>query len=76
MQYVNVLLDHPTPDINTIWQADAFKPALEFLQLNSGQSASADETPVFKFNTKGGATHLPCRCSSMATGVLNCRWLT
>ncbi|WP_417148952.1 sensor histidine kinase [Prevotellamassilia timonensis] len=54
MQYVNVLLDHPTPDINTIWQADAFKPALEFLQLNSGQSASADETPVFKFNTKGG----------------------
>ena len=54
MQYVNVLLDHPTTDINTIWQADAFKPALEFLQLNSGQSASADETPVFKFNTKGG----------------------
>ena len=38
----------------SLLKADAFKPALEFLQLNSGQSASADETPVFKFNTKGG----------------------
>ena len=56
MQYVNVLLDRPTPDINAIWQSEAFKPASDFITLNSGEYPSTEEAPVFKFNTKGGGS--------------------
>ncbi len=56
MQYVNVLLDRPTPDVNTIWQSPVFGPALEFLQLNGGTRTLNEEVPVFRFNQKAGGT--------------------
>lgn len=55
LQYVNVLLDHPTPDINVIWQTKEFAPALEFINLNSKERSTADETPVFRYNAKAGS---------------------
>ena len=54
MQYVNVLLDHPTPDICAIWQAKAFAPAIQFLQMNSRVRSTTEEAPVFRFNTQAG----------------------
>lgn len=55
LQYVNVLLDHPTPDINVIWQTKEFAPALEFINLNGKERSTADETPVFRYNAKAGS---------------------
>lgn len=55
MQYVNVLLDHPTPDISAIWQAKFFAPAVEFLRINSKLRAITEEAPVFRFNTQAGS---------------------
>ncbi len=56
MQYVNVLLDHPTPDVNAIWKSSVFAPALQFLHLNGGTRSANDEAPVFRFNQKAGGT--------------------
>lgn len=68
MQYVNVILDRPTADINALWQHEAFAPALEFLRLNTSgtaqnqtrstgpRPASAMEAPIFKFNVQAGGT--------------------
>lgn len=55
MQYVNVLLDHPTPDISAIWDAEMFAPALEFLKINRGGRPITEEAPVFRFNTQAGS---------------------
>lgn len=55
-QYVNLLLDHPTPDINTIWNAQAFAPAKEFVELNGGTRPLTEEAPIFRFTTQAGST--------------------
>lgn len=55
MQYVNVLLDHPTPNISAIWDAEMFAPALEFLKINRGGRPITEEAPVFRFNAKAGS---------------------
>lgn len=54
MQYVNVLLDHPTPNIEDIWKSEIFAPAKEFLQLNGGTRPMNEDAPVFRFTTKAG----------------------
>mgnify|MGYP002518797628 FL=1 len=57
-QYVNALMDHPTPNVEAIWQTEAFAPALEFLRLNGGTRPVTEEAPVFRFNTKAGSMTL------------------
>ena len=57
-QYVNALMDHPTPNVEAIWQTEAFAPAIEFLRLNGGTRPVTEETPVFRFNTKAGSMTL------------------
>lgn len=57
-QYVNALMDHPTPNIEAIWQTEAFAPALEFLRINGGTRPITEEAPVFRFNTKAGSMTL------------------
>ncbi len=55
-QYVNLLLDHPTPNVDAIWQNEAFAPAREFVDLNKGTRSLAEEAPVFRFNLQAGST--------------------
>ncbi len=57
-QYVNALMDHPTPNVEAIWQTEAFAPAIEFLRLNGGTRPVTEEAPVFRFNTKAGSMTL------------------
>ena len=57
-QYVNALMDRPTPDVEAIWQTETFAPALEFLHLNGGPRSVTEEAPVFRFNTKAGSMTL------------------
>lgn len=57
-QYVNALMDRPTPDVEAIWQTETFAPALEFLRLNGGPRSVTEEAPVFRFNTKAGSMTL------------------
>ncbi len=57
-QYVNALMDRPTPNVEAIWQTEAFAPALEFLRLNGGPRSVTEEAPVFRFNTKAGSMTL------------------
>ena len=55
LQYVNVMLDNPTPDINTIWSAKMFAPALEFLEINAEERTTAEDAPIFRYNVKAGS---------------------
>ncbi len=57
MQYVNVILDHPTADVNAMWQSKAFAPVLEFISLHGGSRPLTEEAPIFRYNTKSGGTH-------------------
>ena len=53
IQYVNTLLDRPTPDLNDIWKSSIFSPLLEFLERNT--PVKNDSAPVFNFKlSKGG----------------------
>ena len=53
IQYVNTLLDRPTPDLSDIWKSDVFSPLLEFLERNT--PVKNDSAPVFSFkHSKGG----------------------
>ena len=53
IQYVNTLLDRPTPDLNDIWKSSVFSPLLEFLDRNT--PVKNDSAPVFNFKlSKGG----------------------
>lgn len=55
-QYVNTLLDHPTPNLDTLWQHEAFRPARDFLDLNQQRASDSNEAPVFRFNLTAGGT--------------------
>lgn len=54
MQYVNVILDKPTADLDAIWQSPIFAPAIEFLKLNEGKRPTTEEAPIFRFTAQGG----------------------
>lgn len=56
MQYVNVVLEHPTADINAIWKAQAFSAASEFLELNGGARPLTEEAPLFRYNVAAGGS--------------------
>lgn len=57
MQYANVIFEHPTANINTIWETPQFNPAQEFLSLNSGTRPITEEAPFFRYTvTAGGST--------------------
>ena len=53
IQYVNTLLDRPTPDLNDIWKSPVFAPLEEFLAGNS--YGSSDSVPVVPFKVRKGA---------------------
>lgn len=57
IQYVNTLLDRPTPDVDSIWDEPVFAPAREFLDLNGGRRTLAEEAPIFRFNLRAGGTY-------------------
>ena len=58
MQYVNSILPTPTGDANAIWNYEAFRPAREFIQLNSRELKPEEPAPVMRFNTAaGGASY-------------------
>ena len=57
MQYVNTILDHPTADVNVIWEQKVFAPATEFLDLNGGQRSLTVDAPIFRFTLSSGGTY-------------------
>lgn len=57
MQYVNTILDRPTPDINTIWKEPAFAPAIEFLDLNGNTCSNTASAPIFRFTLSAGGNY-------------------
>lgn len=59
LQHVNTLLDAPTPDVDSIWNEEVFRPAREFLDLNQRtQRTLAVEAPVFRYTLKAGGTFI------------------
>ena len=53
IQFVNTLLDRPTPDINDIWKSPVFAPLYEF--LDHSIPVKTDYPPVFRFKHAKGA---------------------
>lgn len=56
VQYVNTILPVPTGDVNTLWGNEAFRPAREFVELNSHNLIVGEEAPVMRFNVAAGST--------------------
>ena len=57
VQFVNLMLDRPTPDLDTIWDNDIFKPVAEFVSRNI-RNSRVDNVPVFQYNVdKGGRVY-------------------
>lgn len=54
MQYVNSILPTPTGDVNTIWNHEEFRPAKEFVDLNSRELDAGETAPVMRFNVAAG----------------------
>ena len=55
-QYINVILEHPTGNVDTLWKEQAFAPVAEFLDLHSKQNATQNDTPVFRYTLKAGGS--------------------
>lgn len=55
-QYINVILEHPTGNVDTLWKAQAFAPVAEFLDLHSKQDTVQNDTPVFRYTLKAGGS--------------------
>lgn len=55
-QYINVILEHPTGNVDTLWKAQAFAPVAEFLNLHSKQDTAQNDTPVFRYTLKAGGS--------------------
>ena len=45
-QYANLLLERPTANLEEIWQSDAFKPCLDFLNLHQPAARSSSSAPL------------------------------
>ena len=56
-QYINVILEHPTGNVDTLWKAQAFAPVAEFLDLHSKQDTAQNDTPVFRYTLKAGGSN-------------------
>ena len=56
VQFVNLMLDRPTPDLDTLWDSEIFKPISEFVTRNT--DSRVDNVPVFQYNVnKGGRVY-------------------
>lgn len=56
VQFVNLMLDRPTPDLDTIWDSEIFKPVSDFVSHNT--DSRVDNVPVFQYNVnKGGRVY-------------------
>lgn len=56
MQYVNVILDHPTANLAAIWKDEHFAPAVEFLNLQKARRTTLADAPVFRYNVQSGGS--------------------
>ena len=57
VQFVNLMLDRPTPDLDSLWDNEIFRPAAEFVARNT-RNSRVDNVPVFQYNiTKGARTY-------------------
>lgn len=57
MQFVNTILERPTPDVNVLWNERSFAPAVEFLDISGGMRAAMEEAPVFRFTITAGGNY-------------------
>lgn len=57
MQFVNTILERPTPDVNVLWNERSFAPAVEFLDISDGKRAAMEEAPVFRFTITAGGNY-------------------
>lgn len=57
LQYVNVLLETPTPDINEIWNSEVFEPIAQFARLNADAKTTISEAPVFSISKQVGGSY-------------------
>lgn len=57
MQFVNTILERPTPDVNVLWNERSFTPAVEFLDISGGKRAAMEEAPVFRFTITAGGNY-------------------
>lgn len=57
MQYINTILERPTPDVNVLWNEKVFEPAIKFLNISGGEHAQTEEAPVFRFTLKTGGNY-------------------
>lgn len=56
VQFVNLMLDRPTPDLDTLWDSEIFRPVAEFVAGNT--NSRVDNVPVFQYNVdKGGRVY-------------------
>lgn len=56
MQYANVILERPTPDVQAIWHAAPFAAAQEFLQINGGTRSLTEEAPLLRYTVAAGGS--------------------
>lgn len=57
MQFVNTILERPTPDVNVLWNERSFASAVEFLDISGGKRAAMEEAPVFRFTITAGGNY-------------------
>lgn len=58
VQYVNSILPEPTGNIDSIWENDSFRPAREFVGLNSSKSdMTGENAPVMRYNIHSGGAN-------------------
>ncbi len=56
VQFVNLMLDRPTPDLDSLWDSEIFRPVAEFVAGNT--HSRVDNVPVFQYNvSKGGRVY-------------------
>ena len=56
VQFVNLMLDRPTPDLDSLWDNEIFRPIAEFVSRNT--DSRIDNVPVFQYNVnKGGRVY-------------------
>lgn len=64
VQYVNTILDRPTPNLESLWLHPTFAPAFQFVQENCRQGRISDEKapglsdiPNFRYTLEAGSHH-------------------
>ena len=55
MQYANVILDRPTPRMDTLWQSQAFAPAREFID-SVAMPKTIQDMPLYRFRVHAGGS--------------------